>query len=73
MTEKWRELDDVKRRMHILRLLNATDVCDNEKRMDAIRAILYLAQGKKLMLPGMSKRAVGGGNATVTGGLCAGY
>ena len=43
--ERWRELTDVTRKMHILRLLNATDVSDRNKRMAAVRSILYLAQG----------------------------
>ena len=44
--ERWRELTDDVRKMHILRLLNATDVSDRNKRMAAVRSILYLAQGE---------------------------
>ena len=47
VTGKWIEADDAKRCMHIMRLLNATDVSSHERRMEAVKALLYIAQGKR--------------------------
>ena len=43
--KKWLELDDSRRKSHIMRLLNAMEVSDHDQRMTAVRAILYIAQG----------------------------
>ena len=42
---RWTEADDATRRLHIMRLLNATDVSNHDRRMEAVRALLYIAQG----------------------------
>lgn len=44
--ESWVKSNDTERREHILRLMNATEVSDHDKRMEAIRAVLYLCQGR---------------------------
>ena len=44
-TKQWKDTEDDIRKMHVLRLLNVSDVSDHERRMKAARAILYLAQG----------------------------
>lgn len=45
MSQPWTELSVENRKTHILRLLNATDVSDYDKRMKTVRSILYLCQG----------------------------
>ncbi|XP_072026096.1 striatin-interacting protein 1 homolog isoform X2 [Amphiura filiformis] len=44
-SEKWSQISDDKRRMHILCLLNNVESAKREQRMKAARAILYLTQG----------------------------
>ncbi|KAK2147060.1 hypothetical protein LSH36_572g01086 [Paralvinella palmiformis] len=45
LSQPWIKSTDTEHREHILRLMNATEVSDHDKRMQAIRAILYLCQG----------------------------
>ena len=45
MSKPWTELTKDERKVHILRLLNATDVSDHDKRMQTVRCLLYLCQG----------------------------
>ncbi|KAI0208952.1 Striatin-interacting protein 1 [Lamellibrachia satsuma] len=42
---KWTNLIDAERKTMILRLFDSLEVSDHEKRMTAVRAILYLTQG----------------------------
>ncbi|ELU17163.1 hypothetical protein CAPTEDRAFT_164543 [Capitella teleta] len=45
MTKPWTKQTKEERKVHVLRLLNATDVSDHDKRMHSVRSILYLCQG----------------------------
>ena len=41
----WKDLNEEKRGDVILFLLNATEVCDRDGRLETLRALLYLCQG----------------------------
>lgn len=43
--EKWSQLDDERKEVHIFKLLNNVESAKRATRMKAARAILYLAQG----------------------------
>jgi hypothetical protein len=43
---KWKELSKNEKRVHIMRLLNQTEMSNKTLRDQANRAILYLAQGE---------------------------
>ncbi|KAL2102357.1 hypothetical protein ACEWY4_001525 [Coilia grayii] len=43
--QRWAELTEAGQKSHVMRLLNALEVTDRQKRLTVARAILYLAQG----------------------------
>jgi hypothetical protein len=43
--DHWTAMSADQRRNHIMRLLDLLDVSDHEKRMSAVCALLYIAQG----------------------------
>ena len=44
-SSNWKELSEEKRSDVILFLLNATEVSDRDRRLETLRALLYLCQG----------------------------
>ena len=43
--KKWSELTYNEKRVHVMRLLNQTDVNDKQTRENVYRSVLYIAQG----------------------------
>ncbi|XP_013414716.1 striatin-interacting protein 1 [Lingula anatina] len=43
--QKWTDLNEAARKMHILRLLDTIEVSNRQARMEAVRSLLYLLQG----------------------------
>ena len=63
-SEKWNQINDDKRRMHILCLLNNVESAKREQRMKAARALLYLTQGKNTILQRGDMVKIGKGAVT---------